>query len=210
MPKKKLIAFQTEESFRVIDAAIKDRAVVESGTESLVIEKALNSYLFPKNRTAAYWAEDLYKSGSLADAYRNVFGQLSAIERYRTHPYVGEFVRNFHLLASSSNYFRFRGNESDLEYLQTELNLVSEMYPATHPDRTWLLTQARKLTEDPADVCPQELVSVLSSDHQIVGMSTHTYRALCAIISIIGDTLRDTPRHRIAYIDTLDQISREW
>lgn len=211
---KKMIIFPNEQRRKVLEAAIKDRAAISNGTDSYIVDQALASYLLPSNPTAAMWVELLYDGETLAESYARAFSFLAAGVAWEPSQKNGQpLADEFYRLVSYSTY-RFCGNERELPHLIRQLREIANILPERDfcNYRNLLNRHLAELTQqngDP-DVFIQDIVAIFRGHPELLEHHTIAYRALMDIATIAAPTLRDTPALRVAYIDVLRQISKDW
>ena len=209
---KKTFAYSCDRMRKVCEGLLKDRSETDKVTTSVLIENSILNTLLPQHRDAAMWVELMYDDETLADAYARAFCGLASGTYYQANRDNGQpLVEEFRHLVSLSIY-RFSGRETEFQHLVQQLTYLLELLPDSNPwhDRQLLEHFIQQLKTDPMDVSAQDLVALILRNFATIGNNTRTYRALMDIASIAAPKLRDTPALRIAYIDTLDQISREW
>lgn len=211
---KKLIIFANEKRRIVLEAAIKDRAAISNGTDSYIVDQALAAYLLPSNPTAAMWVELLYDGETLAQSYARAFSFLAAGVAWEPSQRNGQQLADeFYRLVSYSAY-RFCGSERELPHLIRQLREIVNFLPERDFGnyRNLLNRHLAELTQQDSDpdVYVQDIVAIFRGHPELLEHHTIAYRALMDIALIAAPTLRDTPALRVAYIDTLSKISRDW
>lgn len=209
---RKTFVYSSDRARKICEGLLKDSAETKKITESVLIENSILSTLLPQHRDAASWVELMYDGETLADAYARAFcGFASGTYYQAAHDNGQPLVEEFRHLISLSIY-RFSGKEAEYQHLIQQLTYLLELFPDSNPwhDRQLLEHFIAQLKSDPMDVSAQDLVALILRNFAVLGNNTRTYRVLMDIAAAAAPTLRDTPALRIAYIETLGQISREW
>lgn len=223
---RKIFSFSTEESAAVISTYLHDASALSGQPESSIIESLLLAEILPKNRTAAYYVQELLQHaddpGALCRAYNRIMALYAAggadwSAKYSNGRPIVDLLREEMLFYSGE----ITGAEREWLHLNTQWDSIVQLVdqqPAENDHAKWehdnavrfgheLQRQiATETSREPALV--NDCVTYICQNWIALGNHTRTYRALCDLVNLAQ--IKNTARGRIAYIRTISTIAAAW